>query len=108
MDVKIVLDEVEDGLTLPAKAVRGGNIYVLRGNGRIEKRTVETGLSVGKTEEIRSGAEEGELAILNPGPIKDNTVFFTPIEIDEMNKDAFREFGKKMIIHYIARGLLTW
>lgn len=108
VDVKIVLDEVEDGLTLPAKAVRGGNIYVLRGNGRIEKRTVETGLSVGKTEEIRSGAEEGELAILNPGPIKDNTVFFTPIEIDEMNKDAFREFGKKMIIHYIARGLLTW
>ncbi len=59
-DVEIVLDRREGVLRVPTAAVaEGGTVLVLR-NGRLEERTVRTGLSNWEYMEVLDGLEEGE------------------------------------------------
>lgn len=107
VSVKMIKKEVEDALTLPNETNRLGNIYVLKGDGTIEKRQVQTGIKVNGVYEITSEAEEGELVIYEPTNIRNNTTFFTPIEFSEMRKGDLKKLGKKEIFKSVGRGLLS-
>jgi len=105
--VKMIKKVVEDALTLPNETNRLGNIYVLKGDGTIEKRQVQTGIKLNDVYEITSDAEEGELVIYEPTNIRNNTTFFTPLEFSEMRKSALKKLGKKEIFKSVGRGLLS-
>lgn len=107
VELKIITHEVEDALTLPETAIHRGNIYVLKGDGTIEKRPVETGLEVNGIHEITSDLEAGEYVIKEPRTIKNKTDFFTPVEISKMKKKDFKDMRKKEIFRYIGRGFLS-
>ncbi|TKC16969.1 efflux RND transporter periplasmic adaptor subunit [Robertmurraya kyonggiensis] len=107
VDIKITTSEVEDALTLPSKAIRAGHIYIFKDDGTIEKRKVKTGIEINNIHEITSKAEADELVVLEPGNLKNKTVFFTPIDISKMKKKDFKDMGKKEIFRYLGRGLLT-
>lgn len=107
VDVKVIVREVENALTLPKKAIRNGKIYVLKGNGTIEERKVETGVYVNDVFEITSEVAEGELVIYEPAKIKHNTRFFTPVELRRLEKKSLKEIGKKEALKYFAKGLLS-
>lgn len=107
VEMKIVVEEVEDALTAPVDSLKNDFIYVLKGEGRIEKREVETGISLNHVTEILGEAEAGEFIVKNPGRIKNNTVFYTPMDVGKMAKKDLKELGKKEIFRYLGRGLLT-
>lgn len=107
VDMKIITKEVEDALTIPESAIRKGYMYVLKGNGTIEKRPTETGIKVNNTYEITSEAEKGELIVNNPSIMKTNSSFFTPIELGKMKKNDFKDMGKKELLKYIGKGFLS-
>lgn len=107
VDMKVILMEVENALTLPEKAIRNGKIYVLKDNGTIEKREVETGVVVNHISEITSEVAEGELVIYKPAKIKHNTRFFTPVELGKIERKSLKEIGKKESLKYLAKGFLS-
>lgn len=107
IDLRIILKEVEDALTLGKDTIKGKNIFVLKGDGTIEKRSVETGMEVGPTVQITSEIEKGELVVAEPGTIRNKSAFFTPIEVSKLEKSSLRELGKKGVFRYLGRGLLS-
>ena len=63
-DVEIVLDLRDDVLRIPTEAILEGNrVLVCRGDGLIEERIIEQGLSNWQFTEVVSGFEPGELVI---------------------------------------------
>lgn len=106
VDLRIITKEVENALTLAKSTVKSGSIYVLGANGKIQKRPVETGIKIGKIFEITNNVNEGELVVQHPGNMKNNAMFFTPVELGKMKKSSLQELGKKEILRYIGRGLL--
>lgn len=107
VNLKINTLELENALTLPSETIRAGHIYVLKDNGTIEKRKVKTGIEVNDIHEITSKAEVDELVVYEPGKFKNNTAFFTPIDIAKMKKKDFKDMGKKEVFRYLGRGILT-
>lgn len=107
VELKIITNEVEDALTLPKETIRKGTIYVLNGNGKIEKRKIETGLKVNGIYEIIGEVNEGEFVLHNPTNLKNKTAFFTPLELSKIKKKDLQEMRKKDILRYLGRGLLN-
>ena len=77
VDVRIVLAEAEDVITLPLTALfkDGGEwaVFVVA-DGRAERRRVEVGQRNGLAAEIVAGLEEGEEIVLHPGDNLDDGV----------------------------------
>lgn len=107
VDMKIITKEVENALTVTGKAMRDKSIFVLKGNGTIEKRPIETGIEVNDVHEVTSEVQEGELIVLNPSKIRNNTTFFTQVNISNMKKKDFTQMGKKEILKYVGKGFLS-
>jgi HlyD family secretion protein len=107
VDIKIITKEVENALTVSEKTMRDHSIFVLKGNGTIEKRPIETGIEVNNVHEVTSDVEKGELIVLNPSKIRNNTTFFTQVDISDMKKKDFTQMGKKEILKYVGRGILS-
>lgn len=65
-DVDIMIDEKDDVLVVPQRAVEDNKIKILTHNNQVEERQVETGLKSDSGEvEIISGIKEGEEIILS-------------------------------------------
>lgn len=107
VDLQVTLQEVEDARTLEKATIKDGNIYVLKGNGTIEKRAVETGIKVGSLVEITSEIEKGELVVIEPGALRNKMAFFTPVEVGKIKKSTFKVLGKREILRYLGRGVLS-
>ncbi|UQX53764.1 efflux RND transporter periplasmic adaptor subunit [Cytobacillus pseudoceanisediminis] len=112
VDLRIVTNEVEDTLTVPAEAVKkvkkGSYTYAIQQNGRLERKTIETGLKIGKTQEVKEGVETGELVLLERPPfLKTGFPFITPLEVAKLKKKDLKDLRKKDMLKYAARGLLS-
>lgn len=67
--LEIIIADLEDTIYLPVQCVLyhlGETICFIERDGEVEMRKVEIGLSSEKWIEIRSGMEEGEIALLSP------------------------------------------
>ncbi|WP_077215015.1 efflux RND transporter periplasmic adaptor subunit [Bacillus dakarensis] len=105
--LKIKVAEAQDVLTVSEKAIRKDSIFVLGRDGKVQKREIEKGLVVGKTVELISEGEEGELVAYEPEGLKNQAPYFTPINISKLSKTELTTMPKKEILRYIGRGLLT-
>jgi len=64
VDVEIVLTAHENVLRIPSGALRAGNkVWVLGRDGRVDERTVKTGLANWEQTEVLEGLQEGERVI---------------------------------------------
>ncbi|MGD6842997.1 efflux RND transporter periplasmic adaptor subunit [Bacillus infantis] len=107
--VTVVTKESLDALGVPSKSVKTKKdakyIWVLNGEGRIEKRETDTGLKVGKRTEIIKGAEKGEKAAANPDfGIQDNAPFFTPLKSSRQSAKELRAIEGREKIKYLLIG----
>lgn len=67
-DVEIILEVREDTLRVPTEALVDDRfVYVLGGDGRLEKRAVETGIANWDHSEILAGLAAGEPVVTSPG-----------------------------------------
>lgn len=63
-DIEVVIDSRDDVLRIPTTALMpGGRVLVLAGNGTLEERRIETGLSNWEFTEVRSGIGRGERVV---------------------------------------------
>ncbi|HSN73118.1 MAG TPA: efflux RND transporter periplasmic adaptor subunit [Steroidobacteraceae bacterium] len=65
-DLEVILDERDDVLRVPTRAlIEGDNVYVLAETGLLDRRELETGLRNWEWTEVRSGIEAGDLVVLS-------------------------------------------
>ncbi|PAE25753.1 efflux RND transporter periplasmic adaptor subunit [Bacillus sp. 7894-2] len=112
VDLRIVTNEVENTLTIPAQAVKrekkGAYTYAIQQNGRLERKVIETGLKIGQTQEVKEGVEKGELVLLDRPPfLKSGFPFATPMEPAKLKKKDVKDLRKKDMLKYAARGFLS-
>ncbi|KML43184.1 efflux RND transporter periplasmic adaptor subunit [Cytobacillus firmus] len=112
VDLRIVTNEVENTMTVPAQAVKkakkGTYTYAIQQNGRLERKGIETGLKIGQTQEVKEGVEKGELVLLDRPPfLKTGFPFATPLEVAKLKKKDLKDLRKKDMLKYAARGLLS-
>lgn len=73
VEANIITDERQDTLLLPAEALSEGHVYSVT-NGKLQKKSVTTGIRGTRLVEIKEGVAEGE-QIISPLPqgLKENT-----------------------------------
>lgn len=76
-EVRIVLGEAKDAMTVPSSAVsqgkKGAFVRVLKADGTVERRKVDVGLDNKTTAEIHSGLELGERVVVGEGSARRET-----------------------------------
>jgi HlyD family secretion protein len=82
-------------------------LFLLTDKGIVEKRKIETGLSVDGKVEVTKGLKKGEMYILEPLMfIEDNAEFVTPLRINELAWKNIKSSDRHTIIRNIVLGLL--
>ncbi|MGM0777883.1 MAG: efflux RND transporter periplasmic adaptor subunit [Bacillota bacterium] len=112
VDLRIVTNEVENTLTVPAEAIKkkkqGTYTYAIQQNGRLERKAIKTGLKIGQTQEVKEGVEKGELVLLDRPPfLKSGFPFITPFEVAKLKKKDFTESKKQDMLKFASRGFLS-
>ncbi len=97
-DVKVTLDQALKVPTVPTKAiVKNGEktfLYTLDKDGLIDRKTVKTGLHSGNLQEIKEGAEIGQL-IMTSNQSHNNSQFVTTMKPAYLKKAAFKNLTTK-------------
>jgi HlyD family secretion protein len=71
-DVNVIIEQHEQGLLVDREAVKEGEVWVFRADGRIERRAVKTGLHDLERIEILSGlAEKDQVVLRAEAPLAD-------------------------------------
>ncbi|MDE7347193.1 MAG: efflux RND transporter periplasmic adaptor subunit [Muribaculaceae bacterium] len=83
--VNVLLDVLEDTMTVPAVAVQRGKdgnfVYVVSSEGRVEKRRVSLGDTVGKLTVVKGGLSVGEMVALDRFDILSDSSEVIPVGI---------------------------
>ncbi|MCC7147214.1 MAG: efflux RND transporter periplasmic adaptor subunit [Phycisphaeraceae bacterium] len=96
-ELAFVVEAKEQALVVPAQAVQGGEVWLVRG-GRVARLTPELGLRSVERIEILQGLTEGDQVVVGPASkLTDGqavrTVFVDPQEAANMNRPAEAEGG---------------
>lgn len=95
----IVIDEALNVPVVPVQSVvQAGNknyLWILNDYGMIEKRSIQTGLEIGKRQEIKSGAELDEYYVVDQQEVNYEAPFITPYQFNNINRDVFKEISEK-------------
>lgn len=75
-------------------------------HGQVKKKEIQKGLQVDKNQQIKDGANIGDLYITNPHQIKKPGEFITSLKITKIDKQAIKTVGLKSSVKYILIGLL--
>lgn len=109
--LKIITNEVNDALTVSTKSIKEKStksyMYVMMANGTIERRQIETGITLNQVREIKANAEEGEKVVLDSNTLKNKTMFYTSLQTKKLKKSAFQEIGKRNALKLVVKGLLV-
>ena len=83
--VRVLLDEVEGAMTVPAVAVQdsddGKYVYVVSADGRVAKRMVKVGDSVGKRVIVESGLAVGDMVATDRFDLLSEGMDVTPVGV---------------------------
>ncbi|MDE5871051.1 MAG: efflux RND transporter periplasmic adaptor subunit, partial [Muribaculaceae bacterium] len=87
--VKVLLDVLEDAMTIPSVAVRddeeGRYVYVVSADGSVESRPVVVGETVGDRIVVKSGLKPGELVATDRFEILSEAVMVAPVGVTVKN-----------------------
>ncbi|CAM3922143.1 efflux RND transporter periplasmic adaptor subunit [Mesobacillus zeae] len=109
VDVQVVTDKVLDAATVSEKAVekegKKSYVYILNESGKVEKRKFKKGIQRHGRVEAEGGVKKKELVAKRPEDIKKaGDPFFTPLNIDHLAKQPFKEASARSITKYIMIG----
>lgn len=110
VELKIITNEIIDALTVATKAIKDKGtksyIYVMMPNGTIQRRQVETGLELNHVKEIKANAEENEKVVLTANALKNDSRFYSSLNLRKLNKRAFAKLGKEESLKLLLKGIL--
>ncbi|WP_141430996.1 efflux RND transporter periplasmic adaptor subunit [Bacillus sp. 03113] len=111
LGIKIITNEVDDAITIPAESMKKENknhlVYVLK-SGKVEKRKIETGMTLKKVQQVSKGVKQDEKIVHTmPISVKDDHPFFTKLKIKQWDKKTVKSLSKKQIAILIGKGFLA-
>ncbi|OMP66696.1 efflux RND transporter periplasmic adaptor subunit [Domibacillus epiphyticus] len=111
-NVKVVTDEVPGAVTIPGSAILKKNkkeyAVIMNTKGILERRPIETGLTVDGVYVVTDGIEAGEAIVINPHDlIMKRGPFITPIDAENVKKRPFNELSRSEKVKYILMGVLS-
>ncbi|MCC5803144.1 efflux RND transporter periplasmic adaptor subunit [Rossellomorea vietnamensis] len=111
--LSIITDEVKGAFVVPVTAVEKDGeykyIWILTSKGTVEKRKVETGLTVDGQQQIKSGVKAGEYYIVYPEEIpalQKGAAFITAIDWDKVKLRDLKKFDRTTILENLLLGIL--
>ncbi len=111
VDLKIITNEINDALTVSTKSIQEKGtksyVYVMTGNGTIERRQIETGLQLNHVKEIKTNVEEGEKVVLTSNTLKNKTKFYTSLQPKKLKKRDFKDMGKRKALKTALKGFVS-
>ena len=113
VDVKIVIEEIANAITVPAQAIKKidktKQLFVLN-KGLVKKRNVTTGLQVGSTQQIEKGIAQGEYVSQSPLQLKGEAkpTFYTPLKVKKWDKDMYKDMRKIVMLKQFGKGFLSF
>ncbi|OLN24074.1 hypothetical protein BTO30_01245 [Domibacillus antri] len=110
--VKVVTNEAPEAVTIPGTAILKKNnktyAVIMNKNGSLERRAIETGLTVDGVFEVTGGVMSGEAIVINPHELlMKRGPFITPINADHIKKKTFNELSRTEKVKYILIGVLS-
>jgi HlyD family secretion protein len=108
VDVSIVTDQVLDATTVSKESVlrkskNSSYLYVLNSDGLIEKRKINSGLSLNGRIEIQKGIKKDDIIVQNANSVKKaGKPFFTPLKIEHLSRKSFSKESALYILKYIG------
>lgn len=115
VSIRIITDEVFDAVTVPSASIRKTagewSVLTISSSGKLEKRSVDTGLdSKGKTV-ILGGLEESNIIVVPDSLFSENLVgsdLTTVIKLDNFSSVSMQELSKKTMFKYVLKGLMAF
>lgn len=111
--LSIITDEVKGAFVVPVTAVEKDGefkyIWILTSKGTVEKRKVETGLTVNGQQQIKSGVKAGEYYIVYPDEIpalQKGAAFITALDWDKVKLRDLKKFDRSTILENLLLGIL--
>ncbi|MGG4166089.1 HlyD family efflux transporter periplasmic adaptor subunit [Rossellomorea vietnamensis] len=111
--LSIITEEVKGAFVVPVTAVEKDGeskyIWILTSKGNVEKRKVETGLTVDGQQQIRSGVKVGEYYIVYPDDIpalQKGAAFITGLDWDKVKLRDLKKFDRPTILENLLLGIL--
>lgn len=111
--LSIITDEVKGAFVVPVTAVEKDGefkyIWILTSKGTVEKRKVETGLTVNGQQQIKSGVKAGEYYIVYPNEIpalQKGAAFITALDWDKVKLRDLKKFDRSTILENLLLGIL--
>jgi HlyD family secretion protein len=111
--LSIITDEVKGVFVVPVTAVEKDGeykyIWILTSKGTVEKRKVETGLTVDGQQQIKSGVKAGEYYIVYPDEIpalQKGAAFITALDWDKVKLRDLKKFDRPTILENLLLGIL--
>lgn len=111
--LSIITDEVKGAFVVPVTAVEKDGefkyIWILTSKGTVEKRKVETGLTVNGQQQIKSGLKAGEYYIVYPNEIpalQKGAAFITALDWDKVKLRDLKKFDRSTILENLLLGIL--
>lgn len=111
VDLKIITNEISDALTISTKSIKEKGaksyVYVMKANGTIERRQIETGLQLNHVKEVKANAKEGEKVVLAANTFKNKTKFYTSLQPEKLKKKDFKKMGKRQALKTALKGFVS-
>ncbi|KPL59330.1 efflux RND transporter periplasmic adaptor subunit [Rossellomorea vietnamensis] len=111
--LSIITEEVKGAFVVPVTAIEKDGeskyIWILTSKGSVEKRKVETGLTVDGQQQIRSGVKAGEYYIVYPDEIpalQKGAAFITALDWDKVKLRDLKKFDRPTILENLLLGIL--
>ncbi|CAN7173499.1 efflux RND transporter periplasmic adaptor subunit [Rossellomorea sp. LjRoot5] len=111
--LSIITDKVKGAFVVPVTAVEKDGeskyIWILTSKGTVEKRKVETGLTVDGQQQIKSGVKAGEYYIVYPDEIpalQKGATFITALDWDKVKLRDLKKFDRPTILENLLLGIL--
>ncbi|SHP74341.1 efflux transporter, RND family, MFP subunit [Mycobacteroides abscessus subsp. abscessus] len=111
VDLKIIMNEVYDALTVSTKAIKDKGTtsyaYTMLANGTIERREIETGLYLNEIKEVKTNLVEGDKIVVTANTLKHGTKYYTSLKLKKLEKQSFVKLGKKESLKIVLKGILV-
>lgn len=108
--VNIITDEANNVPIVPGMSVRKERpksyVWVMNKHSSVEKREVDTGLTVDHLSAIKSGLQPGETIVLDHRHITAPGKYITPFKPREINKQDRKEISRKRALKCVLIGIL--